>query len=254
MKRKFKGIARLIGLGNLPLMVAVTVTFMMLLALPVGASDMKASLAKMPVYSESVDKGVLVDLVKAMAQASGKDIAIQVVPFNKSMHDVMDGKSDFHMPLIKPENVDETKLNYANSKETIFHVSFVLYTNKNKPIDKSKLKNYRIETDLAHVKYFDFPIKGSSRIDSSLKKVDAGRIDGFIFADFASDPIVKKEGMKNIHRELYKVFDVKIILPKGEKGKATDAFLTETIEKMRADGSFDKIMSPIDKPYDNWQP
>jgi len=215
---------------------------------------MKASLAQMPVYAEATDKGVLVDLVKAMAKTSGKNIEIQVVPFNRSMHDVMDGKADFHMPLIKPENVDESKLGYANSKETIFHVSFVLYTNKNKPIDKSKLKDYRIETDLAHVDYFDFPIKGSTRLDSSLKKVDAGRIDGFIFADFASDPIVKKEGLKNIHRELFKVFDVKIILPKGEKGETTDVFLTETIEKMRADGSFDKIMSPIDQPYNDWQP
>jgi len=154
----------------------------------VGASDMKASLAKMPVYAVTADKGVLVDLTKAMAKTSGKAIEIQVVPFNKSMHDLMDGKADFHMPLIKPENVDEAKLNYANSKETIFHVNFVLYTNKNKPIDKSKLKDYRIETDLAHVGYFDFPVKGSTRIDSSLKKVNAGRIDGFIFCGFRLRP------------------------------------------------------------------
>jgi polar amino acid transport system substrate-binding protein len=254
MKKKFKGISKQIRFGKLPVMVAMTIASLMLLALPAGAADMKASLAKMPVYAETTDKGVLVDLVKAMSKTSGKDIQIQVVPFNKSMHDVVDGKADFHMPLIKPENVDESKLDYANSKETIFHVNFVLYTNKNKPIDKSKLKDSRIETDLAHVDYFDFPIKGSTRIDSSLKKVDAGRIDGFIFADFASDPIIKKEGMKNIHRELYKVFDVKIILPKGDKGKATDAFLTETIQKMRTDGSFDKIMSPIDQPYSDWQP
>lgn len=238
-----------------PVMAAgVTLVFATFLVCPVGAVDMKATLAEMPVYAESTQKGVLVDLVKAMAKTSGKDIEIQVVPFNKSMHDVVDGKADFHMPLIKAENIDETTLDYANSTETIFHVNFVLYTNKNKPVDKASLKDYRIETDLAHVKYFDFPIQGSARLDSSLKKVDAGRIDGFIFADFASDPIVKQEGLKNIHRELYKVFDVKIILPKGEKGKATDAFLTETIEKMRTDGSFNKIMSPIDQPYNDWQP
>jgi len=238
----------------LAMALTLTVALVMLSVITARAADMKASLAQMPVYAESTDKGVLVDLVKAIAKTSGKNIEIQVVPFNRSMHDVMDGKADFHMPLIKAENVDETKLDYAHSTETIFHVNFVLYTNKNKPIDKSKLKDYRIETDLAHVAYFDFPVKGSTRLDSSLKKVDAGRIDGFIFADFASDPIVKKEGLKNIHRELYKVFDVKIILPKGEKGKATDVFLTETIEKMRADGSYDKIMSPIDQPYNDWQP
>ncbi len=232
----------------LAMAVTITVALVMLSVMPARAADMKATLAKMPTTD------VFVELVKTMAKTSGKDIEIQVVPFNKSMHDLVDGKADFHIPLIKAENIEEAKLDFANSTETIFHVNFVLYTNKNKPIDKNNLKDYKIETDLAHVPYFDFPIKGSSKTDSSLKKVDAGRIDGFIFADSSSDPIVKKEGLKNIHRELYKVFDVKIILPKGEKGKATDAFLTETIEKMRADGSFDKIMSPLDQPYNDWQP
>ena len=255
MKRNCKKSSRQNRWGRLLAMgICVTVASLLLLAFPVCASDLKGSIAELPVLSESKDKGVLVDLVKAMAQTSGEKIEIQVVPFNKSVHDLMDGKADFHLPLIKAENIDETTLDYDHSTETIFHVNFVLYTNKDKPIDKSKLKDYKIETDLAHVKYFDFPIKGSTRLDSSLKKVNAGRIDGFIFADVNADPIIKKEGLKNIHRELYKVFDVKIIVPKGQKGKATDTFLTETIEKMRADGSFDKIMSPIDQPYNDWQP
>ena len=240
--------------GELLAMVVLTLVSMMFLVFPAGAADMKASLAKMPGYAETTDKGVLVDLVKAIAKTSGKDIEIQVVPFNRSIRDVVEGKADFHMPLIKNDIIDLNKLEYTYAKPTLWHVNFVLYTNKNKPIDKSKLKDYKIETDLAHVSYFDFPIKGSTRIDSSLKKVNAGRIDGFIFADFASDPVIKKEGLNNIHRELYKVFDSDIVLPKGEKGKATDVFLTETIEKMRADGSFDKIMSPIDQPYNDWQP
>ena len=238
----------------LAMVVSVTVASVMLSVIPARAADMKASLAKMPGYAESTDKGVLVDLVKAMAKTSGKDIEIQVVPFNRSIRDVIEGKADFHMPLIKNDIVDLNKLEYTYAKPILWHVNFVLYTNKNKPIDKSKLKDYKIETDLAHVSYFDFPINGSTRIDSSLKKVNAGRIDGFIFADFAADPIIKKDGLNNIHRELYKVFDSDIVLPKGEKGKATDVFLTETIEKMRADGSYDKIMSPIDQPYNDWQP
>ncbi len=233
---------------------ALAVLTLMLLILPAGAADYKVSLAKMPVYAESTDKGVLVDLVKTMAKTSGKDIEIMVVPFNRSIRNVVEGKADLHMPLIKNDVIDQNKLEYTYAKPTLWHVNFVLYTNKNKPIDKDNLKDYKIETDLAHVDYFDFPIKRSTRIDSSLKKVDAGRIDGFIFADFASDPIIKKEGLKNIHRELYKVFDSCMVLPKGGEGKATDVFLTETIEKMQADGSFEKIMSPIDKPYEDWQP
>ncbi|VBB46298.1 conserved exported hypothetical protein [uncultured Desulfatiglans sp.] len=253
-----KGVHRM-GLGgrsgSVAVLAGIVIAVMIgLITGPAAAEDLKGSLAQMPVYAESPKKGVLVDLVKAMVQASGKDITFQVVPFNRSMHDVADGKVDFHMPLIKPENLDEAALDYAYSTETIFHVNFILYTNKNKPVDKNKLSEYSIETDLAHVNYFDFPIKGSAKLDSSLKKVDAGRIDGFIFADFASDPIVKKEQLNNLRRELYHTFDVKIVLPKGEKGKATDHFLTQTITAMRADGSFDRIMSPIDQPYDDWQP
>ncbi len=221
---------------------------------PAEAIDMKASLAQMPVYAESVDKGVLVDFVKALGKAAGKEIEMQVVPFNRSMNDAVKGNVDFHVPLIKADNVDESTLDYLHSTETIFHVNFVLYTNKSKMLDIDKMKDYRIETDLAHVKYFNFPVTGSSNIVSSLKKVNAGRIDGFIFADFASDPIVKNEGLGDLQRSLYKIFDVKIILPKNEKGKATDAYLTDTIAKLRSDGTFSQIMSAIDKPYNDWQP
>lgn len=212
-----------------------------------GAADFKASLAQMPVYAESQDKGVLVDFTKALAAASGKSVDFQVVPFARSMADVEAGKVDFHMPLIKP--LDMAKANFGLSTETIFHVNFVLYTNKAKPLDVNGLAGKNIETDAAHVAYFPFDIKPSSNIESSLKKLDLGRIDGFIFADNAADPIVKANNLANIKRQLYKRFEVKIILPKGGKSAATDKFLSETIKKMRDSGQFAKIMEPLDRPY-----
>lgn len=211
------------------------------------AADYKASIAQMPVYAESQDKGVLVDLVKAIAAASGKSIEWQVVPFARSMSDVESGKVDFHMPLIKP--IDMAKANFGLSTETIFHVNFVLYTNKAKALDVNKLAGAAVETDSAHVAYFPFDIKPSTNLESSLKKLDLGRIDGFIFADAASDPIIKANNLGNVKRQLYKRFDVKIILPKGGKSAATDKFLSEAIKKLRDSGQFSKIMDPIDKPY-----
>ena len=219
-----------------------------------GAKEYKASLANMPVYAESADKGVLVDFVKAISKVSGSPIKIEVVPFARSMENVISKQVDFHMPLIMVPNADEKKLNYDHSTETIFHVNFVLYSNKNKPLDLNKLSGLKLETDRAHTQYFPFPIEPSSSLESSLKRVDAGRIDGFIFADFASDPIVKAEKLTNIKRQLYKVFDVKIILPKGGKGGETDKFLTSAISALRKNGEFDKIMGPIDQKYNDWQP
>ncbi len=221
--------------------------FLASLAPIAGAADFKASLAQMPVYAESQDKGVLVDFAKALAAASGKSVEFQVVPFARSMADVESGKVDFHLPLIKP--IDMTKANFGLSTETIFHVNFVLYTNKAKPLDMNSLAGKNIETDAAHVAYFPFDIKPSSNIESSLKKLDLGRIDGFIFADNASDPIIKANNLANVKRQLYKRFDVKIILPKGGKSAATDKFLSEAIKKMRDSGQFARIMDPIDRPF-----
>lgn len=220
----------------------------------VTAADFTASLAKMPVYAESADKGVLVDFTRAMARAAGKEINFSVVPFARSMNNVVTGKVDFHMPLIAVPGIDMATLDYDYSTETIFHVNFVMYTKKGSNITKESLAGARVETDLAHVDYFDFTIKGSTNIELSLKKVDIGRIDAFVFADFASDPLVKKNKFKNIQRELFKVYDVKIILPKGGNGGPTDQFLSEAVAKLKSTGEFQQIMGQIDAPYNNWQP
>ncbi len=223
-------------------------------AFPVKALEYSATLAKMPVYAESTDKGVLIDLVNAIADETGASISIKVDPFARSMHNVISKKSDFHLPLIVAPHIDESTLDYDHSTETIFHVNFVLYTNKGKNINKDNVHNFNVETDRAHTKYFTFEVKPSSNIEGSIRKVDAGRMDAFIFADFASDPLVKKHNLKNINRELFQVFDVKIILPKGGHGGETDKFLSDAIARLRAKGLYDKIMGIIDLPYDNWQP
>ncbi len=235
------------------LSVCFVIVFLSISVNAIGA-DYSASLAQMPVYAESLEKGVLVDFTKALAKESGKTFDISVGPFARSMNNAVTGKADFHMPLIAVPDVDMATLDYDYSTETIFHVNFILYTKKGSGMSKEKLSTAKVETDIAHVPYFDFNIVGSPNIEQSLKKLNAGRIDAFIFADFASDPLVKKNNLANLKRELFKIYDVKIILPKGGNGGSTDVFLTDTIKKMRDNGSFDKIMGIIDTPYDNWQP
>lgn len=233
----------------------LSVAFIMALAVAPAAKagSYQASLAQMPVYAESADKGVLVDLVKAIAKESGQSISIQVVPFKRSMDNVVNKKVDFHMPLIMNPTTDEKTLPYDHSTATIFHVNFVLYSNKAKPLDLNNLGQYKLETDAAHVQYFPFKVEPTSNLESSLKKVNAGRIDGFVFADMASDPIVKSLKLGNIKRQLYKVFEVKIILPKGGKGGPTDKMLSDAVAKLQAKGEYVKIMGPIDQKYNDWQ-
>lgn len=214
----------------------------------------KVSLAQMPVYAESLDKGVLVDLVEALEKVSGDKLELQVVPFQRSMSDVQHKKVDFHMPLIQLPGSETGTADFDYSSETIFHVNFAIYSTKGVDVTAATASKFKVETEQAHVQYFDFPIVASSSIEGSLKKVNAGRVDAFVFADMASDPVVKSAGLENVERRLYKRFDVKVVLPKGSRGGPVDKWLTEHIGKLRASGEFDKIMGPLDAPFQVRQP
>lgn len=209
----------------------------------------RVSLAQMPGYAESTEKGVLVDFVKALEKVSGDRIELQVVPFQRSMNDVQERKVDFHMPLIQLPGSGTGTSDFDYSTETIFHVNFVLYSAKGRGVKPENASRFKVETDQAHVAYFDFPIAPSSNLEASLKKVNAGRIDAFIFADMAADPLVAKNGLTDIERQLYKRFSVRVVLPKGEHGGATDQFLSDAIGKLRASGEMERIMGVIDQPY-----
>ncbi len=221
------------------------------------ARDLKVSLPFIPPLVESKDKGILVDLMKAMAEEykDGK-ITWDVVPFPRSLDNVEKGRADFHVPYITPMNPQRIPFQY--STEVIFKVIMALYTNKNnKDINPGNVTKYKIETDAGAKYVFDGPlpnIMGSPSIESSLQKVDMGRIDGWLFAMPESDLALKKLGLKNIKRWEYKKYDVKALLPLGEKGKETDKILTELIKKLKANGQYQKIMAPIlDQKFDNWQ-
>jgi len=223
------------------------------------ARDITVSLPLIPPLAETKDKGILVDLVKAMAEEykDGKITLLGVFPFPRSLENVEKGKADFHMPYITPTNPKRIPFTY--STDVIFKVMFILCTNKNnKEINPTNLSKYKIETDEG-VKYIlDAPIPnimGSPSIESSLKKVDMGRIDGWVMAMPETDMALKKLGLKNIKRWEYKKFDVKALLPLGEKGKEIDKILVDLIKKLKANGKYQKIMAPIlDQKYDNWQP
>ncbi|KMY68414.1 hypothetical protein AAU61_01650 [Desulfocarbo indianensis] len=208
------------------------------------AQDLKASLPILPPLVETPQKGILVNLVKAIDQVyPGGSISIEVAPFSRSIRNVVSGQADFHMPLLKNPLIPENKLDFMYSTETIFSVVFVLYSKKD--LDMANLKQYNLETDRAHVDYFEFPIKPSDSIEGSLRKVSRGRIDGFIFAMVESDAALQKLGLKDIKRKPYKTFDVKIVLQKNANGKKADAILSKAIEDLRKSGKYQQIMGPI---------
>jgi polar amino acid transport system substrate-binding protein len=214
----------------------------------------KATLAHLDLTAKNKDEGILVELVKMWAKATGNTIEIGVYPFKRSLENAISGEADFHLPMIKNPYKTADELGFKFSTTPIFNVNFVLYTNKDKPIDKNNLSQYKITTDAAHVDFFDFKISADFNIESALKKLSLGRIDGFIFADSETDLTLKKLGLKNIKRELYKVYDVHAVLPLGDKGKDADQMITEAMQKVSTTSEFKKLMTPLTVQYSDWQP
>jgi len=229
----------------------------------IRAQDLKASLAYLPKISESPDKGAYEDLVKAIgALYTNGTIQISVAPMARSMDDVISGRADFHIPMIRNTVVPADSLPYRCSTTAMGKVVFVIYSNKAKPITLDMLKAakdqkpfpYQLETGRGLEAYFDFPVTPSNALDQSLKKVDAGRADGFIWAQEEADYTVRTLALKSIHRAFYFAFDDIIVLPKGPKGDQLDAMFTKAIKSLRESGKWQTVYATIHTPYSDWQP
>lgn len=212
----------------------------------VFAQELSASLPVIPPLVESKDKGILVDLVKAISEETSGKIAIAVYPFPRAIQNIEEGTADFEMPLLVNPLAKESDLKFRYSTVKLFDVVFALYTNKNNSdINPSNLSKYKIETDSGHVGFFNFKVSGNTSIESGLQKVAMGRIDGWIFAMPESDTVLKKLDSKDIKRWEYKKFEVRAILPKGPKGDKADKILADAIAKLKKEGKYEKIMGPL---------
>jgi len=202
------------------------------------------------------------NLAKAIFDAAGIKATIEVVPFARAIFMVQDKQADMLVSEIEnPITAKAASQKFDTSTTPLFQIVFVLYANKAKPVDATELqkgnpKNLVIETDSAHVDFFSFTPVASTAFDASLKKVDAGRIDGYIFAQPSVDATLKNLGLKNITRTFYSSYTTKIILQKGARGGALDKAITSGVEKIKANGTYDTIMGKYvagASKYIEWQ-
>lgn len=227
-----------------------------------SAKSLKVSMAFLPDILETPDKGVFVDLIKAIDEVWEGNIERSVYPFPRSLDNVITGKADFHLPMIRNKVVPVESLPYSYTTEKMGYVVFVIYSHKDNPITYERIqqaKNSRpfplkIESAGGFTDYFDFPISDSSAIDTSLKKIDMRRLDAFIFAQEESDFITKQLKLKSIHREKYDSFDDVFVIPKGYKGKEIDKILSQCLVELRASGRLQKLHMNVHVPYQVWQP
>ena len=65
---------------------------------------------------------------------------------------------------------------------------------------------------------------------------------------------VRELKLKNLHRDLYQLFEATIIIPKGEHGEETDKILSSAMQELESAGRLQELWSKVHTPYVDWQP
>jgi len=230
------------------------VILFLLLAGIVSAKEYKVVVPQMPEPVIAPYK----NLINLFPTVSTDTFPIEIVPFARGFYLISEKQADILLPLLEiPDVSKHAALKFDYSTVNIIDIVFVLCSNKSKNVDVAELKKgnpkkFKIETDMAHTDYFSFACTGSTNAEASLKKVDAGTIDGYIFGQPTTNLILKKIPMKNIKRQYYDTFHMKFLIQKGTKGGELDKKLTVLIEKLKANGKYQEVLK-FDA-YNDWQP
>ena len=99
--------------------------------IPIESTDLRASLPILPPLVESKEKGILIDLIKAIDEEYTEgNIIIQTYPFARALSNVIQGNADFEMPFLVNPRVHPDKLKFQYSSDVIFHVTLPIKITK----------------------------------------------------------------------------------------------------------------------------
>jgi polar amino acid transport system substrate-binding protein len=233
-----------------------TVLLSVFSGITLSAKEYKAAVKQLPTTD------YFVKLLKSVVEATGNTVAVQVVPPARADYLIANNEVDIQLPIVVPPDPAKQKaLKYDFSTVVLVKQSWVLYVNKSKPLDVDSLRNgnskkYKIEIDPSRTDDYNFVTMGSSNFEASFKKLSDGTIDGVILSQTTGDPLLKKGAYKNITRQLWSELDQCFSLQKGARGGEIDKMLTLGVNKMKADGSYDKLVGDYSRKakFDNWQP
>jgi hypothetical protein len=196
------------------------------------------------------DHGKLVDLIHALDRATHSSTKIVLRPFARSLKETAAGLADFHIPLIEnPGTPPPPGLAYVMDAD-FGRIPFVIYSQKHAPLDaKTVAGARRIEIEPYHEAFFPFPVTATHCVPCSLDMVVLGRIDALIVPQDIVDPLLRNNPKyKGIHRDLYKTFPVRALVPVNVDSTATRRYLIEGTTRLKAVGDL------RDQPYSDWQP
>ncbi|WP_019099956.1 hypothetical protein [Chromobacterium haemolyticum] len=184
-------------------------------------------------------------------------ISFSIEPVKRVYMDTSDKNADFRFPIMKLREGADDATPYQFTKEMLGKVTFVLYTHKNKPLDRedvlrmANLAKYDIEAPPVN---WGFPSKSVVNLELSLKKLNLGRVDGVLWAQEEADYLVRKFKLSNIHRARFDDYPDVFFLNCNRRGDFVHQALNRAIRAARASGELQKAYVKVHKPYQDWQP
>lgn len=224
----------------------------------VDAPDLEAHGLLLPGLVDSTSEGTFIDLIKAIdANYAEGNIAIRVYPSARVDANAMQGVSDFIFPVMRLGAEAEAKMPYRFSTESLGRVSFVLYSHRDQPLDRSRLIDAAKRGQRFNVQApngdWGFPTQHFIEFAETFRLLDARRIDGFLWAQEEADLVLRRLGLKSIHRTHFQDYEDVLWLPKTARGDFVDQVLTRVIRSMRESGALAAYYARVPQPYQNWQ-
>lgn len=219
---------------------------------PAKKGPIKVALGYAPVISSKLSDP-FPSYFKKISDFNNQDFAIRIFPVQRSRWMLEQGKVDFQSPYISNPKVKEKNLPFKISSTTLWQVNFVLYSHKDLDLNTIDYSQLRIVTDRAWLDIMGIHVKPTTDITAALKMVNAGRLDGVIYANTVTDPIVKELKLINVHRSLFGTFDVKALIAINDRTDMIDEFITKGAESL-IDSPERQILATDSTTFENWQP
>lgn len=220
-----------------------------------GPKDLVAYVGYLPYLVETESKGPFIELVKAIDEVYlDGEIKIRVFPIRRAMRGIETGEADMFLPAFRHPRFVDNDLPLRFSTTAFGKVTHVLYMNKNKTIDVKqlhKLKNLKLQST---PDYWPFHVEKARSLESALQMVNAGRIDGVLWAQEEADVVLRRLNLRNVRRVFVDNFDDVFLIQKGPRGDYVDKILTEAINQLKVSGRLKSIYENIHRPYVDWQP
>lgn len=205
-----------------------------------------------PQMVEDAEHGLFIELTKAIAERSGLDIEIQVVPAKRASVYFQEGDIHVLFPAVDRKFPPDQLPN--RSKEAIFSKKTYIFTRKDSPVFKSvqELEGKRVgvtrgyaypEELLSNPKIL---LDEANNDEASAKKLLAGRIDAFVVEEQSGLNAFNASGaMDGVHYDAespVEVEDVYYAFQRTDEGAALAERFSNALSDMKQDGSFKKIL------------